>query len=160
MSSFRIAIILFAAIGSLPAPWVRAGDELFDPDPRHPWNRLHRFLYVRTLGSGKTLDYDGLDAPVSRLGKFLIVEPSHKQALILLDDFLKTNADKRIKDPLKRALMQRDLWYVFDALAQTNKQTIYLELEAEDRRIVIRGSPRRRGHEPLTVHRHPPPPFT
>lgn len=35
----------------------------------------------------------------------------------LLDEFLATNAEKLITDPLKRAFLQHDLWAVFDHLA-------------------------------------------
>ncbi|MDP7012158.1 MAG: hypothetical protein QF685_12350, partial [Verrucomicrobiota bacterium] len=39
---------------------------------------------------------------------------SHEQVLALLDEFIAKDADKLIKDPLKRAMMQHDLWAIFD----------------------------------------------
>ncbi len=131
MRHLRVNVLLFVALVS--AGPVRAADGLFAPDPQNPWNRLHRFFYVRTYGQGKTYAYDGLEPPLGRIGSFLTTDPSHKEVLALLDDFLKTDADQFIRDPLKRALMQRDLWYVFDKLADSTRQTWDLEDEPEDR---------------------------
>jgi hypothetical protein len=91
---------------------------LFDPDPAHPWNRLHRLFYVREMAQGRTYVHDGPDAPFGRHGPFLVEGASHQQALATLDAFLKARDDERVKDPVKRALLQRDLWYVFDRLAE------------------------------------------
>lgn len=99
----------------------KAAETLFDPDPNHPWNRLHEFFYVRSLAKGGVYAYRGPDAPlVLDVGHstFLLAGDSHEKALRLLDDFLKTKDDERIRDPLRRALLQRDLWYVFDRVVE------------------------------------------
>jgi hypothetical protein len=44
----------------------------------------------------------------------LLAGPSHARALRVLDEFLQTHAENLIRDPLKRAMLQRDLWAVFD----------------------------------------------
>jgi hypothetical protein len=137
----RVAVLLIPVF--LSAGSVRADDGLFAPDPQHPWNRLHRFFYVRTYGDKKTFAYDGLEAPLGRVGSFLTADPSHKEALTLLDDFIKADADKLIHDPLKRALMQRDLWYVFDKLAETSPATLEFEEEPADRQSRRRDVERR-----------------
>jgi hypothetical protein len=107
-----------AAVAILIAGVVAAAEVSFAPGDEHPWNHLHRLLYVRTLPDGKTSAYQGLEAPLGREGSFLIEGPSHRQALARLDDFLRTDADRLVKDPLRRALLQRDLWYVFDKTAE------------------------------------------
>jgi hypothetical protein len=96
----------------------RPGESAFDPDTAHPWNRIHRALYVRELKEGRTYTYEGLEAPFGREGPFLIEGPSHTTTLDALDAFLKARNDGRGRDPVKRALLQRDLWYVFDKLAE------------------------------------------
>ena len=96
----------------------KAAKTLFDPDPEHPWNRLHRIFYVRSVGKGQTYTHHGLDAPFGSHGKSLLAEPLYTQALDALDAFLRAKADEQIKDPLKRAVLQRDLWYIFDTLAE------------------------------------------
>jgi hypothetical protein len=109
--------MLFAALpAEKPAPTVevREGTEtLFDPDPQHPWNRLHHFLYARTAQDGKIYDQESLEPLFIHHSRFLSEGKSHEQAIALLDEFLKDRADRRIKDPLKRAILQRDLWAVF-----------------------------------------------
>ncbi len=125
-----LAIAVLALLASSPA---RSADCLFDPDPGHVWNRLHRFLYVRTYGSGQTFACDGLEAPLGRAGRFLIDGPTHREVIALLDEFLRTDAEKRIKNPLKRALLQRDLWYVFDKLAETTPLTLDFQADPADR---------------------------
>ena len=35
-----------------------ARETLFDADPQHPWNRLHRLLYSRTTQDGKIYDQE------------------------------------------------------------------------------------------------------
>jgi hypothetical protein len=101
------------------------GDPLYDPDPKHLWNRLHQALHIRFR------DGDGdRDAPVSadqnfdpndldpffwdRHHPYLLSGPGHREALSLLDEFLDKNAEVLVKEPLKRALLQRDLWALFD----------------------------------------------
>jgi hypothetical protein len=44
----------------------------------------------------------------------LLAQPSHKNALRVLDEFLETHAESLIRDPVKRAILQRDLWAVFE----------------------------------------------
>ena len=75
------------------------GMTLYDPDPKHLWNRLHQALHIRFR------DGDGdRDAPVSADQKFdpndldpffwdrhhpyLLSGPGHREALTLLDEFL------------------------------------------------------------------------
>jgi len=41
-------------------------------------------------------------------------KPSHESVLRVMDEFLQTHADRLIRDPVKRAILQRDLWAVFD----------------------------------------------
>lgn len=97
---------------------IAGGQGLFDPEAGHPWDRLHRFFYVREVANGQTYAHHGPDAPFGREGTFLVEGPSHTKALEALDIFLKARDDERVDDPLKRALLQRDLWYVFDKLAE------------------------------------------
>jgi hypothetical protein len=46
--------------------------------------------------------------------KYLLAAPSHQRAISVLDEFMQTHAEKLIRDPVKRAIRQRDLWAVFD----------------------------------------------
>lgn len=87
---------------------------LYDPNPDHIWNRLYRALFIRVGHDGGEYGYDELDPLLWFETKHLLSGQSNQLAIKLLDEFLKTNAERLIKDPLKRAILQRDLWAVFD----------------------------------------------
>jgi hypothetical protein len=91
-----------------------AGKGLYDKDPNHLWNRLHRALLVRTADDGAEYGFDQLDPLLWSLTKHLLEGPSHTNAVAVLDEFLCAHGEALIRDPLKRAILQRDLWAVFD----------------------------------------------
>ncbi|MEX2317453.1 MAG: hypothetical protein WD669_09900 [Pirellulales bacterium] len=101
---------------SQPAP-------LYDADPAHLWNRLHSALFVRTTSEGMSYGQDELDPLLWPNSKYLLVGGHHKYVLALLDEFLASESDKLVNDPLKRAVFQHDLWSVFDWLA--NPHAVY-----------------------------------
>ena len=90
---------------------------LYDPDPQHLWNRLHRHLQVRTAADGREFGLDEVDPLLWFETRHLLSGPSHTQAIRLLDELLSTAGDRLISDPLKRAVLQHDLWAVFDWVA-------------------------------------------
>jgi hypothetical protein len=87
---------------------------IFDRDPSHLWNRLHAALLIRQDRNGKNHGEDALDPLLWFETRHLLSEPSHRDAIQVLDQFLTTHAENLIHDPVKRALLQRDLWAVFD----------------------------------------------
>ena len=87
---------------------------LYDPDPNHIWNRLYRTLYRRESRHGHAYGYDELDPLLWVQTKYLLTDPAHHQAVTVLDEFLSTHGEKAINDPVKRAILQRDLWAIFD----------------------------------------------
>ena len=95
---------------------VRGADAipLFNSDPQHVSNRLYRQLVVRTDSDGKEHGFDSLDPLLWSETNYLLSGKSHTRALALADDFLRTHAERQIDDPVKRAILQRDLWAVFD----------------------------------------------
>src|SRR5262249_4215564 len=60
---------------------------------------------------------------------FLTAGPSHEQALAVLDDFLESQAKRPIKDPLRRAVLQHDLWGVFVTTAGLAGQEVIFTRE-------------------------------
>src|SRR5206468_1302812 len=50
--------------------------------------------------------------------RHLLEGTSHKKAIKVLDEFLATHGEKLVHDPLRRAILQRDLWAVFDWTAE------------------------------------------
>jgi hypothetical protein len=107
-----------------------AQEQLFDRDTHHPWNRLHRLLYSRTTQEGKVYDQESLE-PLFLLGsRFLTEGPSHEQAIALLDEVLKERADAVTKDPLKRAVLQHDLWAVFSTTVSDAQQILRVDQQS------------------------------
>jgi hypothetical protein len=109
-----------------PAP-AQPKVDVYDADKDHLWNRLHAALYVRlTTSRGpeeqivpeknpESHAYE-LDPMLWEPSRYLLTGPGHKPALAVLDEFLAKDGEKLIKDPLKRALLQRDLWALFDSV--------------------------------------------
>src|SRR5207237_1718300 len=74
---------------------------------------------------------DNLDPLLWEGGRDLVYGPAYQHALEGLDAFGSARSETLIADPVKRAMMQRDLWAVFDMLAQdwTGYEAERLELE-------------------------------
>jgi len=99
----------------------------YDSDPNHLWNRLHQALHVRLTDlsnpykeqalfpgdqSHHALELDAFLWP-NRSTYLRFGEP-HRTALAVLDEFLAKDGEKLVREPVKRAFLQRDLWAVFD----------------------------------------------
>jgi hypothetical protein len=91
---------------------------VYNADPGHVWNRLHRSLYLRTARDGREYGRDELDPLLWGTTRHLLNGESYAQASACLDEFLDTRAERLSTDPLRRAMLQRDLWAVFDWTAQ------------------------------------------
>jgi hypothetical protein len=103
--------VLGAAILLLPEPGRPApGDS-----PRAD-ERVFRQLFTRTDQDGKRYDLEELDPPLTPSSKFLTDGESHRQALAVLDEFLKGEPEKKMT-PLQRAVLQHDLWAVLATTA-------------------------------------------
>jgi hypothetical protein len=110
-------VCLLVSLGSAESPREAASEQaVYNRDPQHLWNRLHEALFVRVGSDGVTYGRDRFE-PLLWLGsKHLLQGPSHEQAVKLLNEFLEKDGEKLNEEPLKRALLQRDLWMVFSWL--------------------------------------------
>ena len=89
---------------------------LYDDNPAHLWNRLHAALFVRVASDGREYGGDRVD-PLLWVGSTYLLEgAAHDQGVRLLNEFVDAHAEQFIHDPLKRAILQRDLWTLFDWL--------------------------------------------
>jgi hypothetical protein len=79
-------------------------------DPDHLWNRLYDGLFVRVGPDGGIHGHDRFEPLLWLASKHLLEGPSHDRAVKLLQEFNDKEGEKLIEDPLKRALLQRDLW--------------------------------------------------
>jgi hypothetical protein len=110
------AVVCFFAPLWSAEPQERASSRptLYHVDPKHLWNRLHAALFVRLGPDGQAYGQDRLEPLLWVGSRHLLEGRSHKQAVAVLEEFVKTKGEKLVKDPLKRALLQRDLWLVFN----------------------------------------------
>lgn len=113
LCSLSLAAILLniAGFNASAAP---AENTIYDPSPNHLWNRLNETLFERTAPDAKKYGLDELDILFWQRTTNLLAGNPHQQAVSVLDEFLNTHGEKLIHDPLKRALLQRDLWELFD----------------------------------------------
>jgi hypothetical protein len=106
--------LLVAAVRAGPAPDPPRVQAVYHPDPQHLWNRLHKALFVRTGPDGRAYGHDCLEPLLWPWSKHLLEPRSCDRVVDLLDEFLRSQGEKRIEDPVKRAVLQRDLWLVFN----------------------------------------------
>jgi hypothetical protein len=118
ISLARIALIVAVLITSRDLTVAVAAREnneksgaYYDPNPAHIWNRLYDALLIREGPTGAKYGEDSLDPLLWGNTKHLL---AHDRALRVLDQCLETHAENLIHDSVKRAIMQRDLWAVFD----------------------------------------------
>lgn len=105
-------------------------------DPNHIWNRVHRQLSLRRDINGKTWGCDDVDPLLWQTTKHVLESPAYQETVRLLDEFTSTHAETLIRDPLPRALFQRDLWAVFSWLGSTTED--HRQERAElDRRLAV-----------------------
>ena len=109
------------------------GHRLYDPDPTHLWNRVHDTFHRRVAPDGSEYGLDTVDPLMWRETRNLITGDSHARALGLLDEFLASNGERLIRDPLKHAVFQNDLWAVFDWLVKTSDGDGRPRMELEQR---------------------------
>jgi hypothetical protein len=111
------AVVLFCAV-YLEAATPSTGNTIYDSDTNHLWNRLNETLFERTASDGKHYGFGQMDILYWASTTNLLVGTSHQLALNVLDEFINTHGEKLIQDPLNKALLQRDLWALFDWTAE------------------------------------------
>lgn len=116
-----LATVGVVALGLQVTPGQSPRRGLYDANPNHLWNRIHAGFHVRVAPDGSEYGFDTVDPLLWRETRHLLTGPSHALAIRVLDEFLASNGERLIGDPLKRAVFQHDLWAVFDWLASTSE---------------------------------------
>jgi len=93
-----------------------AGPGFYATEPQHPWNRLHSTLIVRHARGGQRFGDRELDPLLWPDSTHLLSRGSFERTLHVLDEFRSRGDALLIRDPMKRAMLQHDLWGVFDWL--------------------------------------------
>ena len=116
---------------------------VYAPEDAHIWNRLFRQFFVRTSDDGLSHGGDVLDPLLWIQTVHVLEPPGYDETIALLDEFLLTGGDTLITDPLKRAMLQRDLWAVFDWVAlrpqhlPDQRQELQVRLAQVIRRVAL-----------------------
>lgn len=115
---FVLTILLGTAIGETVQEKTPEREEIrgiYAAEASHLWNRLHQSFFVRPGAAHGAMEADSVDPPLWRdTSGFLLSGPSHQAALGVLDEFLSKDGAGMVSDPVKRAVLQHDLWNVFD----------------------------------------------
>ncbi|HTQ49172.1 MAG TPA: hypothetical protein VMJ12_00580 [Candidatus Acidoferrales bacterium] len=106
-----VALLLSTGCGMASA---LGGRTAYNSNPNHLWNRLNETLFLRTAPDGTQYGLDEMDILYWGQTTNLLAGTSHQRALAVLDEFINTHGEKLVPDPLKMALLQRDLWALFD----------------------------------------------
>jgi len=120
-----------------PVPPVQvASATLYDADPRHLWNRIAGSLNTwQVKGSAKTtVDLDPLLWPSE---EYSLMGDAQRAAVPLLDEFLRSDGEKLIRDPLRRALFQSNLWLLYDWAASSRDRDLERRLAAVLKRVAL-----------------------
>ncbi len=131
-------VCFFASLGPAASPEKTSSDQsVYHADPQHLWNRLHEALFIRVGPDGRAYGQDRLEPLLWTHSKHLLDERSHQRAIALLDEFLENHGKNLIEDPLKRAVLQRDLWLVFNWLEGDHSDFAEPPLDVEAARAAI-----------------------
>jgi hypothetical protein len=132
-----IAALTFWEVAASPNP-SETSTAIYDSNPSHIWNRVYAALLIRKDRSGTQFGADSLEPPLRFETEHLLTGPSHELALHVLDEFLQTHAENLIRDPIKHALLQRDLWAVFDWSVQQRSRLKRPDYTEEKRKLQMR----------------------
>lgn len=81
----------------------------YSPDSNHIWNRVQNSMLLRTGPDGSKWGCDQVDPLLWPGSKHVLIGAKYKEAVALLHEFLNTHAERLVRDPLARALFQRNL---------------------------------------------------
>jgi len=107
-----LAIVLLSTLAAHAEP--PPSLNIYDSDPAHLWNRLHGVLRVRETARDGFVGVDSVDPILWSNTKHLLEGEGYLRAVEVLDEFVTKRGERLIDDPLKRAILQRDLWAIFD----------------------------------------------
>lgn len=109
---------------------------LYDSDPQHLWNRLHAAFFCRLGPDGKVYGEDRLEPLLWMHSKHLLQGDSFDAATAVLNEFDRQQGDLLVQSPLKRAILQRDLWLVANWLSHTPDSEAKLQLQRSLGRVI------------------------
>ncbi len=101
--------VMFACFSAVP---------IFGPTEDNAWDELWQVFYVRQFTNGEVYEHDAAldNPPYATWSRFYYDDKFYERVSNKLDAFLKLGVDEVERQPaVRRAVMLRDLWPVFDA---------------------------------------------
>jgi hypothetical protein len=130
--SISLAALALAAAGLLvpvsPGTAGPTGDEpvgttIYHRDRGHLWNRVHAAFLIRVGPDGRAYGEDRLEPLCWAESTHLLTGQAGERCASVLEEFVRAKGESLIDDPVKRALLQRDLWLVLNWLATRDAGT-------------------------------------
>ena len=132
-----IAVAILCAMNACSGE-AREEVTLYDSNPKHLWNRLHEALFIRTAPDGTQYGFDEVDPLYWYETSHLLEDDAHAAALTVLDEFINKHGENLVHDPFKRAIMQHNLWVLFDwAVPEGHPETLSTACRELDRRLAV-----------------------
>lgn len=103
---------------------------LYDGDPNHLWNRVHSTLLIRIGPDGRPYGEDRLEPLLWTESEYLLKGISADLAVAVLEEFVRDRGESLIHDPVKKAILQRDLALVLNWLTRRSGDAARARLEA------------------------------
>jgi hypothetical protein len=104
-----LSVVLVLSVPFVLGSAARDEAPVFHSDRDHFWNRLHGLMYVRHAQAGID-EQESLEPFAEQDSKFFAKGASPRPAITLLEEFLGSKAERHLQEPLKRAILQHDLW--------------------------------------------------
>lgn len=115
---FCLVLVLSVNVVSLTARVAPDTDiRLYGSDPDGAFNQLHSTLYLRKGLEGEVFGADQLDPLLWTRSQFLLEPQSNGLAITALTRALDSVDELERLSLLQRAILQRDLWSIFDSVA-------------------------------------------
>ena len=117
-------------------------------DPKHLWNRIRSRLHIRIESqiaqASDEFVFDPNEHDPLYWSRIWFPEPvdyllrgkSYREAIALLDEFLASEGQNLASDPMERALLQHDLWAVFDYVSDPEWSNP-LQLQSEEKQYRV-----------------------
>ncbi len=121
-------LVLVAQVLAEPKQKEAPAPALFHKDRDHLWNRVHAAFFIRVGPDDRSYGEDRLEPLLWHHSKYLLEGKPADRAVAVLEEFIRDKGETLIDDPLKRAILQRDLWLVSNWLASKQPDDTHKKL--------------------------------
>src|SRR5579859_7467376 len=110
----KIGPALLVAFATALGTQAAAREGSYDSSPDRLWSQLEDTLFLRTAADGRQYGRGHLDILFWPGTRYLLEGSSHSAAVRVMDRVIKSHGERMIQDPLRRVMLLRELWQLFD----------------------------------------------